>query len=147
MYLCFSPFKYWHQKAIKHVIRSLDIDYNVGLFLRDLTEIRRNTFRIGTVKKAWREAGLYPINCKIALTRMRYYAKSDIEERLPPLLPPTPRKFGQSEDGLQYWKEKIPDLLSSPSRKKWDSWTRGTEILLAGGHIKEMQYDQLLEFI
>ena len=54
----FQLYKHWHKKTIQHIIRNLDIDYNIASFLRDLTEIRYNTFKIGTVKNAWKKAGI-----------------------------------------------------------------------------------------
>ena len=41
----FQPYKHWHQKAVQHAMRNLDLDYNVELFMRDLYEIRTETFK------------------------------------------------------------------------------------------------------
>ena len=54
----FQPYKYWHKKAIQHALRSLDVDYNIAFFLRDLTDIRYNIFKIGTVKNAWKKTDI-----------------------------------------------------------------------------------------
>jgi hypothetical protein len=60
----FQPYKHWHKKAIQHVLQNLNINYNITSFLRDLTEIRHNTFKIGTVKNAWKKTGIWPFNYK-----------------------------------------------------------------------------------
>jgi hypothetical protein len=60
----FQPYKYWHKQAIQHATRSLNVDYNIASFLRDLTKIRHSTFKIGTVKNAWKKAGIWPLNYK-----------------------------------------------------------------------------------
>jgi hypothetical protein len=36
----FQARKYWHSKAIQHALETLDFDYTISLFLRDLPEIR-----------------------------------------------------------------------------------------------------------
>jgi hypothetical protein len=55
-------------------MRGLDIDYNVASFFRDLTEIRENTFKKGTIQGAFREARMWPINSKEAIKKMKIYA-------------------------------------------------------------------------
>jgi hypothetical protein len=35
----FQPYKHWHQKAVQHAIRNLDLEYTVSSFVRDLAEI------------------------------------------------------------------------------------------------------------
>jgi hypothetical protein len=43
-------------------MQSLDIDYNIASFFRDLSEIRKNTFKKGTIIGAFRDSGMWPIN-------------------------------------------------------------------------------------
>jgi hypothetical protein len=92
----FQPYKHWHKKAIQHAIRSLDIDYNIISFLRDLTEIRYNTFKIGTVKNAWKKAGLWPLNYKQTLAQIKLYIRESAPT-LPVLISTIPRKFRDLE--------------------------------------------------
>jgi hypothetical protein len=138
----FQPYKHWHKKAVQHAMRNLDVDYNIASFFRDLTEIRTNTFKKGTILGAFREAGMWPINSKEALKKMRVYA---LPERPPdpPEIPRTPTRFMHSELKLQHWQTKISHLLSSPSAREWDSWARGTENILASGELAVLQYDLL----
>jgi hypothetical protein len=37
--------KHWHSKAIQHALETLDFDYTIGSFLRDLPEIRAQTLK------------------------------------------------------------------------------------------------------
>jgi DDE superfamily endonuclease len=41
----FQPYKHWHQEAVHASIRNLNLDYNISSFLRDLPEIRSQTFK------------------------------------------------------------------------------------------------------
>jgi hypothetical protein len=60
-----------------------------------------------------------------------------------PIIPTTPRKFRDSEQGLEYWESRIPVLLSSPSRRAFNSWAKDTQAVLAGGDIKDIKYEAL----
>jgi len=45
----FQAYKHWHKRAVQHAIRSLDIEYNISSFFRDLNSIRIDTFKKGTI--------------------------------------------------------------------------------------------------
>jgi len=49
----FQPYKHWHKKAVQHAMRNLDLDYNIASFMQDLTEIRAETFKKGTIHNAF----------------------------------------------------------------------------------------------
>ena len=103
----FHPYKHWHKRAVQHAMRNLDIDYNVASFLRDLGEIRDDTFKRGTILGAFRKAGIWPISCDIAIEKMKIYAPPElpsIEPQLPalPIIPTTPKRYSQAEHGLQF---------------------------------------------
>jgi hypothetical protein len=36
----FQPIKHWHDKAIQHALETLDFDYTISSFLRDMPQIR-----------------------------------------------------------------------------------------------------------
>jgi len=67
----FRPWKHWHKMAIQAALRSLDFDYNIASFMRDLTDIRKKTFKESTIQHAFKEAGIWPISCKQAIKKMR----------------------------------------------------------------------------
>ena len=76
----FQPYKHWHKKAVQHAMRNLDIDYNVASFLRDLGEIRTETFKKGTIQGAFQKAGMQPISCDTAIEKMKIYAPPEVLE-------------------------------------------------------------------
>jgi hypothetical protein len=78
----FQPYKHWYKKAVQHAIRNLDIDYNMASFLRDLGEIRIETFKKGTIQGAFRKARIWLISCKTAIEKMKIY--------VPPKVPKEP---------------------------------------------------------
>jgi hypothetical protein len=138
----FQPYKHWHKKAVQHAMRALDVDYNIASFFRDLTEIRENTFKRGTIQGAFRQAGMWPIDSKEAIKKMKVYAPLE-RSPSPTQLPQTPTKFIHSELKLRHWQAKLPLLLSSPSAREWDSFSRGTERVLASGELAVLQYTLL----
>jgi hypothetical protein len=139
----FQPYKHWHKKAVQHAMRNLDLDYNVASFMRDMQEIRAETFKKGTIHSAFRKAGIWPISCKTALQKMKTYAPPENLEPDLPTIPQTPTRFQHAEYGLLHWKNKIADKLSSPSREPFESWARGTEKILASGELTVLQHNAL----
>jgi hypothetical protein len=73
---------------------------------------------------------------------MKIYASPE-QSSSPTQLPQTPTKFIHSELKLRHWQEKLPLLLSSPSAREWDSFSRGTERVLASGELAVLQYTLL----
>jgi hypothetical protein len=63
-------------------MRNLDLDYNIASFMRDLTEIRAETFKKGTIHSAFRKAGIWPISCKTALEKIKVYSPLEIPVEL-----------------------------------------------------------------
>jgi hypothetical protein len=127
---------------------NLDIDYNVASFLRDLGEIRDDTFKRGTILGAFRKARIWPISCDVAIEKMKIYAPPElplIEPQLLslPIIPTTPKLYSHAEHGLRFWKAKLADRLSSPSQQPFNSWVRGTEAMLAYGELVSLQLNQL----
>jgi hypothetical protein len=41
----FQTYKYWHRKAVQHTVQSLDYDYIISSFFRDLNDIRMDTLK------------------------------------------------------------------------------------------------------
>ena len=101
--------------------------------MRDLPMIREQTFKPLTITHAFRKAGIWPIDCNIALTKLRKYSKP-----APTLPEAIPTSFQESKEQLQHWKAKLPILLSSPSRQRYTNWVTGTEAVLAHGQLQEL---------
>ncbi|KFY29345.1 hypothetical protein V491_00092, partial [Pseudogymnoascus sp. VKM F-3775] len=114
----FQPYKHWHRQAVLRAIRAVDISYNLPLFMRDLPQMRELTFKESTIQSAFQKAGMWPISCNTALEKLRTYAASQptpigLIEPIMPTLPrpitPIPSTFQGVEQGLQQWKERVPE--------------------------------------
>ena len=119
----------------------MDITYNLPLFMRDLPQIREHTFKESTVQSAFQKAGIWPISCNTALNKLRTYSQptQPIEPTTPTLptrpITPIPSTFRGVEQGLQRWKERVPEAFSSPSRQSYSNWLTGTAQVLAAGQL------------
>jgi len=71
----FRPWKYYHNKAIHHALHSLDIEYSMSSFFRDLNSICEQTFQPFTIKNSFQESGMFPASFKKALKKIRHYYK------------------------------------------------------------------------
>ena len=108
----FAVYKHWHNRAVQKAMRDMDIDYTVSSFLRDLTEVRVQTFKKGTVIKAFRESGMWPPSFSVIEKKIAVYA--------PPRLSTPPPHL---DAGLQLieWNLKFQEVLSSPSASKLET--------------------------
>lgn len=124
----------------------MDVTYDLPSFMRDLPEIRERTFKEPTIISAFRKAGVWPISCSTALTKLRTYSQPRVQPTQPtqptstlPIRPitPIPSTFQGVEAGLQRWKNRVPEVFSSPSRASYRNWITGAEGLMATGQLQE----------
>ena len=119
----------------------MDVTYDLPSFMRDLPRIREQTFKESTIISAFQKAGIWPISCSTALTKLRTYSQPTIQPT--PSLPirpitPIPSTFQGVEEGLQRWKDRVPEAFSSPSRASYRNWITGAEELMATGQLQEL---------
>jgi len=61
----------------------MDINYTVSSFLQDLSKIREQTFKKGTIIKAFRELGMWPLSFSIIEKKIAVYAEPRLTTPLP----------------------------------------------------------------
>jgi hypothetical protein len=59
----FRPWKHYHNQAIQHAIWSLDFEYTLTSFFRNLLAIREKTMKYHTIVNAFHDLGMWPISC------------------------------------------------------------------------------------
>ena len=84
----FQAMKHWHSKAIQCALETLDFEYTISSFLRDLPQVRTQTLKKMTIKHAFEKAGIWPIDRQKVLDKMSKYMKQATPE--PPALPELP---------------------------------------------------------
>jgi hypothetical protein len=141
----FQTIKHWHNKAIQYALENLDFDYTISSFLRDLPDIRSQTLKKTTIKHAFKEAGMWPVNAQKVLQKMSKYMKeSTPEPALPALLPSeTPRTTQEFRVKWSTLQPKLHNQLSSPTQRQFDSIERGLQSLLDLSDITRAERDLL----
>ncbi|RPA96323.1 DDE-domain-containing protein, partial [Choiromyces venosus 120613-1] len=66
----FHPWKHYHKQTIHHALRSLDIEYTISSFFRDLDTIRKQTFQSHIIKNSFKNSGMFPVSYKNAIKKM-----------------------------------------------------------------------------
>ena len=66
----FRPWKHYHNKAIQKSIRSLDFEYTISSFFRDLSDIREQALKPHTIRNAFKDSGNWPPSYKAACKKM-----------------------------------------------------------------------------
>ncbi|OBT75115.1 hypothetical protein VF21_05492 [Pseudogymnoascus sp. 05NY08] len=126
----------------------MDTAYSLPQFIGDLPQIREQTFKESTIQSAFQKAGIWPISCNTALEKLRTYSQptptgptgptEPITPTLPRPITPIPSTFQGVEQGLQRWKERVPEAFSSPSRQSYSNWLTGTARVLATGQLQQL---------
>jgi hypothetical protein len=87
--------------AIHAALHSLDFEYTITSFFRDLTLIRTQIMQKYIIKNAFESSGIWPVSCKAGIKKMWSYGKKkrlikEVKEEesldLSPLLPTRPDK-------------------------------------------------------
>jgi hypothetical protein len=139
----FQPWKHFHSKAVQRALRSLDYEYNITSFFRDLPGIRRDAFKHFAITNAFENSGMYPINCTIAIEKMRKYKKriANEEPDLPQL--ERPIKLQALVRDIEEFSTRDPTQFSSPSRHKHYKMLKTAKVHLNKGVLAAWQVDSL----
>jgi len=112
-----------------------------------LPSIRKSTFKEKTILSAWQKSGLFPHDVRIALKRIKVY-----KEPVPPLPPlitstsainSTPKSLQHTKDSAEQWKKKLDSILSSPSKRQFESFVKGNESQLLHAQITKHEITQI----
>jgi hypothetical protein len=96
---------------------------------------------------SFKKAGMWPPDLKVILNKMKSY--SDPVEALPPLITEknvllsTPKTISYTLRAGQAWNKRMGDILSSPSRRGFESYTRGVEEQLRTGELVQNDLIQI----
>jgi DDE superfamily endonuclease len=164
---CFRQWKHYQQVAVWDALRSLEPEYNVQSFFRDLPTIRAKTFTKSTIKGSFKNAGIWPISFATVRHQLQKYGKkerrkqcgieylefgkdtSDEESVISTsstTLPvfkktPPPSSYNECYTALKSLETKVQQALSSPSRIRYTSITYKTGTLLMRGSLHEMEIE------
>lgn len=75
----FRSWKHFQNLAIQESIRTLDFEYTVASFFRDLNKIRESSFKSYTIVNTFRDSGTWPINRSIVKKKMIQYSSKEAQ--------------------------------------------------------------------
>ncbi|OBT60660.1 hypothetical protein VE03_09922 [Pseudogymnoascus sp. 23342-1-I1] len=76
--------------------------------------------------------------CIAELSKWELSVSKPAGPTLPRAITPIPDTFQDVEQGLQRWKERVPEAFSSPSRQSYGNWLTGAARVLAAGQLQEL---------
>lgn len=155
----FRPWKHYHNLAIQAALRSLDFEYTVTSFFRDLTEIRSKTFKQYTIVNAFRVSGMWPVSTKAGIAKMREYKKNhkkryaeemsgegDGEDLQLPTLP-APDIIWETTAKLVTLGEKDPTQFSDNTLATFTDVVKAGAVQLYKAHLTTLEHSALQEKI
>jgi hypothetical protein len=151
----FGPWKYWHNIAIQRAIRSLDFDYTITSFFRDLVWIRTQTMKKDTIVGAFEEAGMWPHSEKAGIKKMRAYQRrkrtaNDIADDnldLPTLPPTRTEEMWEVATTLRELGDRDPTTWSSPTKARHKRVCIAAGVIVEKAQLLSVQHSAIQEKI
>ncbi|KAF2193282.1 hypothetical protein K469DRAFT_447321, partial [Zopfia rhizophila CBS 207.26] len=66
----FQPFTYYHKKRVETETRLGYDNFNKVEFLHAIQDVRKKAYKPGTIQSAFKQAGLWPYNPSIVLSKL-----------------------------------------------------------------------------
>lgn len=140
----FRPWKHYHNKAIQNAIRSLDYDYTITSFFRDLSSICQQTLKPHTIINSFKESGMWPVSAKAGIKKIRSYVKGTKSYKKKKGTPDSPKLPGnpisQTEEAMAEWIERDPRTWSSPSRTRHVETLKAARVQLNYAHLIDAEH-------
>jgi hypothetical protein len=138
----FKQCKHFHQKAIDEAVHSFDFEYKLRTFLSDLPRIRRQSLTIRTILSGWKASGLWPVNPALIIDKIQEERNTTPEYEFDHSYNlTTPKTSMQTVSGVEFWQQKTELLFSSPSRHAFESFARGTTVILHRAELYKTELD------
>ena len=145
----FRPWKHYHKLAIQAALRSLDFEYTITSFFRDLTYIRSQTMKRYTITNAFKTSGMWPPSTKAGLKKMQEYRKrrqfDGVEEELElPKLPSTcPDQIWDTTATLRALADRDPTQFSEPSVQLFHNTMNSVQTQLQKSYLLTLEHTTL----
>lgn len=148
----FRPWKHYHKMAINAALRSLDFEYSITSFFRDLTSIRQQTMQKHTIVNAFASSGMWPVSAKAGIKKMRSYGKRkrSIEEveaddtlELPALPPTRPQEIWNTAATVRALGDRDPTKFSDGSVQLYHKTMKAVDTQLQKGHLMTIEHNSL----
>lgn len=111
----FRPWKHYHSLAIQSALRSLDFEYTITSFMRDLTSMREQTFKWHTIMNSFKNSGIWPVPAKQGIKKKRTITDVQAEDdniQLPYLPPSRPQDIKDTATTIRALNDRDPTQFS-----------------------------------
>ena len=148
----FRPWKHYHKLAIQAALRSLDFEYTITSFFRDLTLIRQQTMQRHTIINAFTSSGMWPPSAKAGIKKMRSYGKKkrsidEVEEddtlELPRLPPTRPLEIWNTAATIRALDDRDPTLYSDNTIQVFHDTMKKVDVQLQKGVLLIVEHQAL----
>ena len=148
----FRPWKHYHTLAIQAALRSLDFEYTITSFFRDLKSIRQQTMQHHTIVNAFSSSGMWPLSAKAGIKKMRSYQKKkrtidDVEDDetldLPALPPTRPEEIWNTAATVRALGDRDPTQFSEPSVQLYHTTMHSVDVQLQKSHLITVEHSAL----
>jgi hypothetical protein len=149
----FRPWKHYHSLAVQAALRSLDFEYTITSFFRDLSSIRKQTMQKHTIVNSFKDSGMWPPSTKAGIKKMRTYQKkkrtiNEVEDDDLPALPPVrPEEMWTTAATIRALGDRDPTQFSEPSIQLFHSTMKSVDVQLQKSHLTTLEHAALQEKI
>ena len=109
----FQPFKHYHTEAIDQAVRLRDTQFSKLKFLAAFQTMRAQTFKSSTIRHAFKETGIVPLNLEMVLAKIQH--KQALLQMAPRTLYPPPlplnQRTPQGPDSVVKYGQKLQQAL------------------------------------
>ena len=115
----FQPFKHYHTEAIDQAVRLGDTQFSKLEFLAAFQTMRTQTFKSSTIRHAFRETGIVPLNPEMVLAKIRHKQAQSQTAFHTPSPPPLPlnQRTPQGPDSVVKYGQKLQRALAKMGPK------------------------------
>ena len=147
----FRPWKHYHTLAIQAALRSLDFEYTITSFFRDLSSIRQQTMKYHTIIDSFKDSGMWPPSAKAGIKKMRSYQKKkrtidEVEEddlELPALPPTRPTEIWNTAATIRALGDRDPTQFSDNSVQVFHYTMKSVDVQLQKAHLTTIEHGAL----
>ena len=138
--------------AIQAALRSLDFEYTITSFFRDLTSIREQTFKYHTIINSFKDSGIWPPSTKAGIKKIRSYKKKraidevnpeDDDPELPALPPTRPPEVWNCITTIRALGDCDPTKFSDGTVQTFHSTIKSVDVVLQKAHLTSIEHGAL----
>ena len=78
----FRQYKHWHQRTIQKTVAKSFVEYSLNQFLKNLTKIRFNIFKLFTIRHFFQNSKMWSVNAKRCIEQLKIFSFEFFKKKL-----------------------------------------------------------------